>query len=87
MPHAFQLLDAAKRTMSMAVETGGFYKMPKALAGIRALMDDLGTIINSYANEAGRDTPPRPTNVSTGAGFDSGALDNENADDAPILDE
>jgi hypothetical protein len=92
MPHAYQLLDAAERTITMAIETGGFYKQPDVLAGVRKLSSDLRKIIQGYAKSGDSDGIARPANYSDGAGYDAspfgGGNSNEGEDDnPPELDE
>jgi hypothetical protein len=92
MPHAYQLLDAAERTMQMAIETGGFYQQPDVLAGVRKLSADLRKIIQGYAKAGETEPIPRPTNYSEGAGFSPNPFGNDygnegDNDNPPELDE
>lgn len=82
MPHAYQLLDVAARSMQMAIETGGFYKQPTVLAGVRKLESDTRRIIQSYAKGDENDEP-RPANSDNSADFNADDLGNEGEDDAP----
>jgi hypothetical protein len=49
LPHHYQLLDVADRQLKQAIATGGFYKEPEVLAGLRHIEGQLSKIIATYA--------------------------------------
>lgn len=66
MPPAYQLLDVAHVTISQAIQSGGFYREPEVLAGVRHLHGELGKIISSYAKnkKTTRAEPPKASPVA-----------------------
>jgi hypothetical protein len=60
MPHEYQLLDVASRTIKKAVETGSFYKEPEMLAGLREIIKDIDRMVVSYNDRRGADITAAP---------------------------
>jgi hypothetical protein len=54
LEHRYQILDAAARMITRALDTGGFYTTPDVLAAVVAIRDNLEKIIDKHAR---RDNP------------------------------
>jgi len=88
LPHHYQLLDVACSTIEQAINSGGFYKEPKALAGIRSIYSQLSQIVANRAREGqlggsvpeGPATPPMSETDEPG---DDDVADEEGADGQP----
>lgn len=59
MSHGFQLLDAAARTVKMAMDTGSFYRQPEVLAAVRQIEQNLTKLVRNYAHSEDKESPPR----------------------------
>jgi len=61
LPHHYQLLDVAASTLKQAINSGGFYKTPEVLAGVRHIESQLSQIIANYASGKGSRFLEAPT--------------------------
>jgi len=79
MPPAYQLLDVAHVTISQAVQSGGFYREPEVLAGVRHIHAELGKIITNYTRDKkrGKAEPPKaaPAAADSPAGQESASTE------------
>jgi len=85
MPPAYQLLDVAHVTISQAIQSGGFYREPEVLAGVRHLHLELGKLITNYTRNKknGRAEPPKasPSAADSPAGGETAGTEPTPNDD------
>ena len=85
LPHHYQLLDVAASTIEQAINSGGFYKEPKVLAGVRSIHGQLAAMISNGAGRGGSagpmDGPPTGSTGSADLSSDADAGDQPEGDD------
>ena len=86
LPAHYQLLDVSASMIEQAINTGGFYREPKILAGVREIHSQLSSVIANRTREgkfgAPEASPKDPLGgISPGEGADG--EDDEGADTEP----